>query len=124
MGIKQVVLFDGYGSQMLPTIIRERVEGQPFLKVRSEILVDFIKREKKHILNAITRDKVEQLKTGEYMRVEDRLYFMGSIYLSHFTMYDVDTSKRWCIEEYDGAEYVEYLDYELVDKELNCYRKK
>lgn len=124
MSIKQVVLFDGYGSQILPEGIREKVEGQSFLKVRTEILVDFIKKEKQHEINEETKNKVEQLKTGEYMKVEDRLYFMGSIYLSHFTMHDVDTAKRWCIEEYDGAEYIEYLEYELIDEDLNYYRKK
>ena len=32
---------------------------------------------------------------------------------------DVDTSRPWCIEKYDGAEYVQYLDYDIIDKKIN-----
>ena len=32
---------------------------------------------------------------------------------------DVDTSRPWTIETYDGAEYIQYLDYNVVNKELN-----
>lgn len=42
-----------------------------------------------------------------------------------FTIQEVDTSRPWTIEEYDGAEYIKYLDgYELVDSECNYYKKK
>jgi hypothetical protein len=32
---------------------------------------------------------------------------------------DVDTSRPWCIEKYDGSEYVQYLDYDIIDKKIN-----
>ena len=42
-----------------------------------------------------------------------------------FEIVDVDIMRPWCIGEYDGAEYIEYLDDAIcLDKELNFYEKK
>ena len=32
---------------------------------------------------------------------------------------DVDTTRPWAIESYDGAEYIQYLDYNIIDKNIN-----
>lgn len=32
---------------------------------------------------------------------------------------DVDTTRPWTISTYDGAEYVQYLDYQYIDKSIN-----
>ena len=32
---------------------------------------------------------------------------------------EVDTTRPWRITDYDGLEYVQYLDYVVIDKELN-----
>ena len=32
---------------------------------------------------------------------------------------DVDTTRPWTILTYDGAEYVQYLDYDYIDKHVN-----
>ncbi|MBO5712035.1 MAG: hypothetical protein J6R47_04280 [Acholeplasmatales bacterium] len=38
---------------------------------------------------------------------------------------DVDTSRPWTILEYDGSEYIQYLDFNVVDAESNyCKLKK
>lgn len=42
-----------------------------------------------------------------------------------FEIIDVDTSRPWCIEEYDGAEDIKYLDgYKCVDRESNYFEFK
>lgn len=41
-----------------------------------------------------------------------------------FSIVDVDTSKPWTIEEYDGSEYIKYLEFELVDEKYNYYKCK
>lgn len=42
-----------------------------------------------------------------------------------FKIVEVDISRPWCIEEYDGAEGIKYLDdYICVDKELNYFEFK
>ena len=38
---------------------------------------------------------------------------------------EVDTSRPWTILDYDGAEYIQYLDYNVIDKESNyCKLRK
>ena len=45
--------------------------------------------------------------------------------IDRYELIDVDTSKKWYIEEYDGAESVVYLDdYECENEELNFYSIK
>lgn len=42
-----------------------------------------------------------------------------------FSIVDVDTSRPWTIEEYDGAESVRYLDErKCIDEELNYWSEK
>ena len=42
---------------------------------------------------------------------------------SIFCIIDVDIKRPWCIEEYDGSEYIKYLDdYKCISKELNFYQ--
>ena len=49
----------------------------------------------------------------------------GSSPFSIFKIINVDTSRPWCIEEYDGAEGVKYLDdYVCISKEFNYYSPK
>lgn len=36
-----------------------------------------------------------------------------------FSIEDVDISRPWRITDYDGAEYIQYLDYVVVNKEIN-----
>ena len=40
------------------------------------------------------------------------------------TIDDVDVSKPWTIDCYDGAESVKTFDYEMIDKEINYVREK
>lgn len=38
---------------------------------------------------------------------------------------EVDTSRPWTILDYDGSEYIQYLDYNIIDKEANyCELRK
>lgn len=44
-----------------------------------------------------------------------------------FDLVNVDNSRPWTIEEYDGYQYIRYLDtndYSIIDKELNYFKKK
>ena len=44
---------------------------------------------------------------------------------SSFDIVEVDISRPWCIEEYDGAEYVHYLDnYDCISEDFNFYKLK
>lgn len=48
---------------------------------------------------------------------------LNDIEWQYLSVYEVDTSRPWTIDSYDGCECIEYLDeYELIDKELNYHR--
>lgn len=50
-------------------------------------------------------------------------YNSGYGYMNSFEIVEVDTIRPWTIKEYDGAEYIKYLDEQkLVDKELNYWK--
>lgn len=36
-----------------------------------------------------------------------------------YYIFDVNTNRPWTIQDYDGIEYIKYLDYIVQDKELN-----
>ena len=45
--------------------------------------------------------------------------------ICHVSIVSVDTSKRWYIDEYDGAEEVQYIkDMVCADKELNYWVRR
>ena len=45
--------------------------------------------------------------------------------ICHVSIVTVDTSRKWCIEEYDGAEEIQYIeDMVCVDKELNYWMRR
>lgn len=61
--------------------------------------------------------------------VEDHAKVHGVALLSEYdyeylTVVKVDTSIPWSIEEYDGAEYIKTLEYEVIDEALNYIRFK
>ena len=61
------------------------------------------------ILTEMTQAK-EELKNNEVVRFEDCLFFnlTKSGYFDKLNIVDVDTSKLWRIDEYDGAESLVY----------------
>lgn len=63
--------------------------------------------------------------TQRYKDYQSYVVYDANLYgASSFSIVDVDITRPWTIEEYDGAEYIQYLDEnKLVDKELNYYKK-
>lgn len=52
----------------------------------------------------------------------DRVFKVGN---NIIMLIDVDTSRPWTILDYDNSEYIQYLDYDTIDKESNyCSLKK
>lgn len=61
-------------------------------------------------------DNTEQLQTykdgSETRKLNEK--YGSTVYII-----DVDTSRPWTIMEYDADEYIQYLDYEVVDENVN-----
>lgn len=39
--------------------------------------------------------------------------------LSKYTIFDIDTSRPWTVTEYDGAVTPRYLDYDVINADMN-----
>lgn len=92
-----VVLFIDYGPQKLDKKLKEEINKYSFPQCRTSI-VDYIK------------------KNGRFVDEYRNVYELSN---SFYSIEDVDISRPWRITDYDGSEYVQYLDYNIVDKELN-----
>lgn len=45
--------------------------------------------------------------------------YFGNVEYSYLTLSEVDTSRPWYIDDYDNAEFIQYADYKVINKELN-----
>lgn len=97
----KVLLFANYGLQ---TITDKTVKGmltkncKP--KNRTGKIVELLEKQ---------GEIISHQNGGYWIKTYDEFYFIA----------EVDTSRPWTILEYDGAEYVQYLDYSIIDKNLN-----
>lgn len=135
----KVLLFTAYGGYAATPQMKEILSKYENKGIRGRIgeIVDYV--ENNHVLyptiyklSEIEKEfennkelivKFEDLqKHGyqKYMIYRD----IGYSGITTFSIVDVDTTRPWTIEEYDGAEYIQYLDEnKLIDKELNYYEK-
>lgn len=132
----KVLLFTSYGGYAATPRMKEILNKYKGIYSRIGEIVDYV--ENNHILcHSSKHIEVEkELKNNSELiiKYEDIQRFKGcQIYkvystdvygTSSFSIVEVDTTRPWTIEEYDGAEYIQYLDEnKLIDKELNYYEK-
>lgn len=88
--------FDG----TLPEDIKAELRGLDTLNHRIK-LGEFILERGNLVGETTTNESIYEYNKGFYYIVE------------------VDTTRPWRITDYDGLEYVQYLDYIVIDEELN-----
>lgn len=116
----KIAIFNSFGADFYPDKVKDKIKNKSLIDIRTKTLVDFIEKEKDLI---VPTDKIN-LKEGECIRYGNSLYVQGDLYLSKITIVNVDTSRPWTISEYDGSEYIEYLDYDIIDKNTNFCKKR
>ena len=115
----------------LPDWLLKECDDENFLKVRVNV-ANYLEN---NFDDEIDEDKMNQLGLFKELLNKRKIlkvnssnwstYFIkkedsnDSIFYYSFIVEDVDTTRPWHFGEYDGSEYVEYLDYEVVDKEFN-----
>lgn len=125
----KVLLFTSYGGNGTTKDMRWLLKKYPFPKNRVGEIINYIEN------NAIslTKENIEDyLKTNKNhigkLTENNNIYYY--IYdeeincLKSISIEDVDNNRPWKISEYDGSEYIQYLDYEIIDKELNYAKLK
>ena len=55
-------------------------------------------------------------KNGRLVDERRNIYELGG---SFYEIKDVDILRPWTIQEYDGYEYIQYMDYKIIDEKLN-----
>ena len=130
-----VLIFNGYGAPVMShklckLLINEKVSF-PLNRIISEERLKEIKQKARDIIDySRLKSLKEQCQESENKVIrftDNQFYFYNenSKYIHPFSIVEVDTSRPWKIEEYDGAEYIQYLDYIVINEEINyCDYKK
>lgn len=71
---------------------------------------------------------LEQIKKKDVIvKADEKTYLCWNVDNESICVYsivDVDTTRPWTIEHYDGSEYVKYLEFKLIDEKYNYYKCK
>ena len=122
----QVIIMTSYGNERLPKEFKAdysnplwRMDNDLINRIESKdwILVD-------DYMNINSRTSFYKINIENGVKY---VYPTPNGYLSFITfeIVDVDISRPWCVEEYDGSEYIKYLDdYMCINKELNYFKSK
>ena len=63
-----------------------------------------------------------ELECTQSYHLPDRCFRIGN---NVIMLVEVDISRPWTILDYDGGEYIQYLDFDIIDAESNyCELKK
>lgn len=128
----KVLLFTGYGGSTGTPKMREIMKKHIGIRCRVGEIIEYVENNRvlfidfdensMNIAKSIMDDDNEIIVEFDGRPVY--CYKSNEGYISSFSIIDVDTTRPWTIAEYDGAEYVQYLDEDkLVDEELNYWSK-
>ena len=96
----KVLLFRNYGSHDFDKELKRKLAQSKFPKNRVGKIIKYLEEPGEVLL---------RYDNGYWIKAYDEVYFIA----------EVDTSRPWTILEYDGAEYIQYLDYDIIDKDMN-----
>lgn len=130
----KVLLWSSYGKSIPIGILKKVTNRVDYcslsFRTDTDILCDLISLASERSKG----DNIERLKIQkgllyiEYTDTDvlDFLWYDDALEdITSFSIVDVDTTRPWTIDEYDGAEYIKYLDtYTLENESLNFYRLK
>jgi len=122
----KVIIMTSYGGERLPAEFKADYKN-PLWRM-DKGLIERI--EKSNWVDV--EDESEIIEVGKNYRVKKE---NGTLYVYDtpdyivkfitFEIVDVDISRPWCIEDYDGSENIKYLDnYVCISKEYNYYDVK
>lgn len=132
----KVLLFTNYGSDTrTPKMIEiMNKNGGYTIKGRTGEVIDYIENNcevyKEMDYNILLEIKQRMRENHELIFTFKN--FQGKYYAYNsnthdsdkFSIVDVDITRPWTIEDYDGSEGIKYLDeWTLVDKDMNYYKE-
>ena len=132
----KILLFTGYGGHAATPQMRKILNKYTWIRGRTGEVIDYV--ENNHVLYQSSQfiEAEKELKNNRELivkfedeqkseRYQHYVVWNANFHrYSSFSITEVDTTRPWTIKEYDGSEYIEYLDeYEIEDEELNYYEK-
>lgn len=130
----KILLFTGYGGHAATPQMRKILNKYDGIRGRIGEIIDYV--ENNHTVYHSSHEVEKEFKNNKELIVKfenvqksnNRQRYLVWNENFHkwdsFSIVDVDTARPWTIGEYDGSEYIEYLDEnKLVDEELNYYEK-
>ncbi len=101
----KVALFIDYGPNVLNSKLK-KLMNKPLPQARVDVaVIHYIETEGFELCESAGRT----------------VYKIDSTYIA---IQDVDISRPWMIADYDGSEFIQYVDVELVDEQLNYCKLK
>ncbi len=130
----KIAIGAGYSGFNLPKWLMEKCNDENPIKMRFNVAkyleenCDYeIDEQKinKPIKEFVDKYKILKIK-GKFYNIyctkdEENLTVMD---YCTYCIVDVDITRPWRIDEYDGSEGIQYLDYDVIDKEFNYCRLK
>lgn len=102
----KILLFKTHGGNTVDKELKERLSINSFPLNRVGTIVDYIEQQGK-LVAKYPQGSYYQFKTGETYYIQE-----------------VDINRPWTISEYDGSEYIQYLDYEVTEESIGYCRFK
>lgn len=127
----KVLLFIGYEAEFPTKEMQKIMDKSDFPYDRMGEIIDFIEKNAE-IVNDFSASTLLGTKKsiGQLYCANANVYacctyshkhsFFGTKYpVTTMQIADVDTTRPWCIDIYDGKEYIKYLDYDVVNEDIN-----
>lgn len=119
----KIAIFPGYGSNNIPDFLIDAVNRQE-RNYRIVLAEEIEKLSDTH--EEITDELFVAFRDGKldipYIKANDHIYFMSSAgyteMIDEIALVDIDKDKPWRINDYDGAEGIEYFNgIKVVDED-------
>ena len=129
----KVLLFSGYGGTTPTPKMTEIMNKYKGIRRRTGEIIKYVEDNCRVYGGAASEEVIKEIEalmkkdpnTIVTFLINRNVYYIWDVDMDSFvsiTIQDVDTSRPWTIKEYDGAEFVSYLDdKKLVDEVLNYW---
>lgn len=131
----KVLIFSGYGADVCTPKMQEIMEKYEGVESRVGEIIDYVENvavpfdsfEDAGEVESNLRANIETIVSAENNKglISTKYYLWDNELhsIKSFTIEEVDITRPWTIKDYDGSEYIRYLDErELVNEKLNYYK--
>ena len=116
----KVVIFSNYGGR-IPKLLKRFVKPNG-VNWRCGEIVSFIEQAAVNV--NVLQGTEANVHVVAYQQVENQSLYLFTEEKLTVTIIDVDVTRPWTIATYDGAEYIQYLDYVVVNEDINYCKYK